>query len=53
MHDTHLCSLFCFTSGYIPLSSLDWDKYKWTKIGDEGTTALADLRVIKNLKILE
>lgn len=24
-------------------SSLDWDKYKWTGIGDEGTTALADV----------
>ena len=35
------------------LFSLDMDKYKWTGIGDEGATALADPRVIKNFKTLE
>ena len=33
--------------------SLDWDKYRWTGIGDEGVTALADPRVIKNFKTLK
>ena len=33
--------------------SLDWNKYKWTGIGAEGATALADPRVIKNFKTLE
>ena len=35
-------------------SSLDWDKYKWTGIGDEGATALADvLRLTKSFKMLK
>ena len=35
-------------------SSLDWDKYKWTEIGDEGATALADvLRLTKSFKMLK
>ena len=35
------------------LSSLDSTKYQWTRIGDEGATALADARVIKNFKTLK
>ena len=35
------------------LFSLDWAYYQWTGIGDEGTSALADPRVIKNFKTLE
>ena len=35
------------------LFSLDGADYQWTGIGDEGATALADPRVIKNFKTLE
>ena len=35
------------------LSSLGWDRYQWTGIGDEGATALADPRVLKNFKTLK
>ena len=35
------------------LFSLDWADYQWTGIGDEGASALADPRVIKNFKTLE
>ena len=35
------------------LSSLDWTNYQWTRIGDAGATALADVRVIKNFKTLK
>ena len=35
------------------LSSLDCANYQWTRIGDEGATALADPRVIKNFKTLK
>ena len=35
------------------LFSLDWAYYQWTGIGDEGASALADPRVIKNFKTLE
>ena len=41
------CYTVCF------LFSLDWAYYQWTGIGDEGASALADLRVIKNFKTLE
>ena len=34
-------------------TSLDWDTYRWTGIGDEVVTALADPRVIKNFKTLK
>ena len=34
------------------LSSLKTD-YQWTKLGDEGATALADPRVMKNFKTLK
>ena len=34
-------------------TSLDWDKYGWAIIGDEGGTALADPRVIKSFIRLE
>ena len=34
------------------LFSLDWAYYQWTGIGDEGASALADPRVIKNFKTL-
>ena len=35
------------------ISSLDWTNYQSTGIGDEGATALADVRVIKNFKTLK
>ena len=35
------------------LSSLDSTKYQRTRIGDEGATALADVRVINNFKTLK
>ena len=35
------------------LCSLDWTDYQWTRIGDEGATVLADVRVIKNFKKLK
>ena len=35
------------------LSSLDWANYQWTRIADEGATALADVRVINNFKTLK
>ena len=35
------------------LFSLDWAYYQWTGIGDEGATALASPRVIKNFKTLK
>ena len=35
------------------LFSLDWDDYQWTAIGDEGASALAHLRVMKNFKTLK
>ena len=54
---------FCFTVSVLkcvsvffliyPLSSLDWTNYQWTRIGDEGATALADVRVMKNFKTLK
>ena len=34
-------------------TSLDWDKYQWNRIGDEGAAALTDPRVIKNFKTLK
>ena len=34
-------------------TSLDWDTYQWTGIGDEGAIALADPRVIKNFQTLK
>ena len=34
-------------------ASLDWDEYRWTRIGDEEAIALADPRVMKNFKTLE
>ena len=35
------------------LSSLDWNIYEWTEIGNEGVIALTDQRVIKNIKVLK
>ena len=43
-------SVFCFLPD---VYSLEWDQFHWTEIGDEGTTALADLRVFKNFKTLK
>ena len=48
----HTCVLFVYFLMYF-LSSLEWDKYQWTGIGDEGATTLADPRVIKNFKTLK
>ena len=48
--------LFCvsFVSFMIhSLFSLDCTDYQWTRIGDEGAIALADVRVIKNFKTLK
>ena len=47
----YLCILSIFLLLYS--FSLDLDKYQWTGIGDEEATALADPRVIKNVKTLE
>ena len=47
---TLLYYFFLSTWGVI---SLDWTDYQWIGIGDEGATALADPRVIKNFKTLE
>ena len=33
--------------------SLEGNQFQWTEIGDEGATALADLRVIKNFTTLK
>jgi len=38
---------------FILLCSLDCTEYVWTRIGDEGAAALADLRIIRNLKVLK
>ena len=37
----------------ILIYSLEGDQFEWTEIGDEGATALADLRVIKNFTTLK
>ena len=37
----------------IMIYSLEEDQFEWTEIGDEGATALADLRVIKNFTTLK
>ena len=37
----------------ILLSSLEWDGYIWNGIGDEGALALADHRVMRNIKKLK
>ena len=37
----------------ILLSSLDWDECIWNGIGDEGALALADHRVMGNMKKLK
>ena len=34
-------------------NSLEGNQFQWTEIGDEGATALADLRVIKNFTTLK
>ena len=48
-----LCVSFLHALFYISLYSLEWDKYQWTRIRDEGVIALADPRVIKNFKTLK
>ena len=48
-----LYTYFCFIFLLYSLSSLNWTGYQWTKLGDEGATALADLRVIKKFKTLK
>ena len=48
-----LCVSFLHVLFYISLYSLEWDKYQWTRIRDEGVIALADPRLIKNFKILK
>ena len=48
----HINFVFVYFLMYF-LSSLEWDKYQWTGIGDEGATTLADPRVIKNFKTLK
>ena len=53
-HDSHC--LYIYVSVFFlvySLSSLDWTNYQWTRIGDDGATALADVRVIKNFKTLK
>ena len=46
-------SIFILLPEYISLYSLDWDQFMWSRIGDEGVTALADLRVLKKFKTLK
>ena len=46
----------CLLKSYLVsffLSSLEWDKYVWDGIGDEGALALADHRVMRNMKKLK
>ena len=50
---TIICICVLFSSLTYGFFSSDWTGYKWTGIGDEGATALADLRVIKHFKTLE
>ena len=38
---------------YHLIYSLEGNQFQWTEIGDEGATALADLRVIKNFTTLK
>ena len=38
---------------YMMIYSLEGNQFQWTEIGDEGATALADLRVIKNFTTLK
>ena len=51
IHTICICALVFFLM--YSLSSLDWTNYQWTGIGDEGATALADVRVMKNFKTLK
>ena len=50
---TTCTTLFNYTASLFLYSSLNWDKYDWTGIRDEGAIALADQRVIKNMKTLK
>ena len=43
--------IICTT--YMMIYSLEGNRFQWTEIGDEGATALADLRVIKNFTTLK
>ena len=38
---------------YMMIYSFEGNQFQWTEIGDEGATALADLRVIKNFTTLK
>ena len=38
---------------YYLMYSLEGGQFQWTEIGDDGATALADLRVIKNFTTLK
>ena len=51
LNDNGVQVIICTT--YMMIYSLEGNQFQWTEIGDEGTTALADLRVIKNFTTLK
>ena len=48
-----ICTTYLAYYHLILIYSLEEDQFEWTEIGDEGATALADLRVIKNFTTLK
>ena len=51
LNDNGVQVIICTT--YMMIYSLEGNQFQWTEIGDEGATALADLRVIKNFTTLK